>query len=146
MIQKEDYVPAQGDGETEFENYKTCIVFMCFSLFKRLDRVTKSDIQKVSLHERSTPYTFEKRRQLENFIGFCLRRFLFQFCQMENHKLQLKEKFDQFFNKIAVNVPMLLKTNQQFYAIIPKLNWFYVFAACAEEQNAKSVRQFKRAK
>ena len=37
LIQKQDYVPIQGDGETDFENYKECIVFMCFSLFKRLE-------------------------------------------------------------------------------------------------------------
>ena len=34
LIQKQDYIVAQGDGETEFENYKQCIVFMCFSSFK----------------------------------------------------------------------------------------------------------------
>ena len=65
---------------------------------------------------------------------------------MENQKLQVKEKFDHFFDKIAVNVPMLLKKNQQFYAIIPKLNWFYVFAAGVKEKSVKGVRQFKRAK
>ena len=80
---------------------------------------------------------FEKRRQLENFIEFSRGRFLFQLRQMENQKLQLKEKFDQFFDKIAVNVPLLFKTNQQFYAIIPKLNWLYDFAAGAEEKSAK---------
>ena len=102
LIQKQDYVPAQQNGETEFENYRKCIVFVCFSLFKRLDRVTKSDIQNVNFHARITPNMFEKRRQLENFIEFSLGRFLFQFCQMENQKFQRKEKFDQFSDKIEL--------------------------------------------
>ena len=81
---------------------------MCFSFFKRLDRVTKSDIQNVSFHARSSPHIFEKRRQLENVTELRLIRLLFQVCQMENQKLQMKEEFDQFFDKIALNVPMLL--------------------------------------
>ena len=113
---------------------------------ERLDQVTNSDEQNVSFQERCHLLMFEQRRQLKNFFAFSLGRFLFQICQIESQKLQLTRNFDQFFDNTAVNVPLILKANRKSYAIIPKLIFFYVFAAGAVEKNAKTERQFKGAK